>query len=62
MYQQNGIINLLNFTTMAKQIKITKFEKLTGVTFQEFLNNSIEFTFYLIVLLGILSIVSILDK
>ena len=47
---------------MAKQIKITKFEKLTGVTFQNFLNNTIEFTFYLIVLLGILSIVSILDK
>lgn len=47
---------------MAKQIKSTKFEKLTGVTFQEFLNTTIEFSFYLIVLFGILSIVSILDK
>lgn len=47
---------------MAKQIKTTNFEKLTGVNFQQFLNNAIEFTFYLIVLFGILSIVSILDK
>jgi len=47
---------------MAKQIKITKFEKLTGITFQEFINNSIEFTFYMVVLFGLLSIVSILDK
>lgn len=47
---------------MAKQIKISNFEKLTGVTFQQFLNNTIEFTFYLIVLFSIISIVSILDK
>lgn len=47
---------------MAKQIKKTKFENITGVTFQEFTNNAIEFIFYLIVLFGIISIVSILDK